>query len=128
MESLVIPSVITLCTIALLFILTFNVGNARSKYNIKVPKITGNVEFERVFRTQQNMLENTIMFLPVFWIASISFSEIISGIIGGIWLLSRTMYAFAYTSSNPKNRFYPFLASIICTTLLFILSVAGFFY
>jgi glutathione S-transferase len=39
----------------------FRVGGARSKYGVKMPMTTGNLDFERVFRVHYNTLEQ----LPV---------------------------------------------------------------
>ncbi len=39
----------------LLYLVTIiNVGRARAKYSVLVPQMTGNPDFERVLRVQQN--------------------------------------------------------------------------
>ena len=43
---------------------TMRVGMARGKYNIKAPACDGDETWERLFRVQQNTLEQLIVFIP----------------------------------------------------------------
>ena len=127
MEELAFPIIVTLGTVALVFFLTLKVGLARKEYKVKVPKVSGNIEFEKVFRAQQNTLENVVMFLPLLWISSVFFSAMISGVVGSMWLFSRVLFALGYSSKNMKRRSLPFLMSILCLAILFVLSIVGLF-
>ena len=59
---------ITVLTLLLYLFITINVGRARAKYKVLPPKMTGNPDFERVVRVQQNTLEQTVFFLPALWL------------------------------------------------------------
>ncbi len=56
------PSLVTICALVLYLVVTINVGRARIKYKIMPPQMTGDENFERVVRVQQNTLE-TISFI-----------------------------------------------------------------
>ncbi len=62
------PALVTLGTVALLLMMMVNVGRARGKFKIDAPAITGNPEFERIFRVQMNTQESALMFLPALWL------------------------------------------------------------
>jgi glutathione S-transferase len=59
------PALATLFSIFVFFRLTIAVGNARRKYKVDPPKTAGSVHFERVFRVQQNTVEQYPLFLAV---------------------------------------------------------------
>lgn len=58
------PSFITVLTLFFYLVITINVGRARAKYKILPPATTGDENFERVLRVQQNTLEQLVFFLP----------------------------------------------------------------
>jgi glutathione S-transferase len=87
---------VTIFSLILFFVLTINVGIARAKYNVPVPQISGNENFERVFRVQQNTLEQLIMFLPALWLFSLFVNAIAANVLGGIWIVGRILYAWGY--------------------------------
>ena len=64
-------SLITLLTVLLMLGLTFNVGRARGKYQVKAPAISGHELFERAYRIQLNTIESVLMFLPALWLYAI---------------------------------------------------------
>ncbi len=75
-------SLITALTLLVYLVLTINVVRARTKYKVSAPQMTGNLEFERVLRVQQNSLEQLVLFLPGLWL----FSFLCQSIVGdGYW-------------------------------------------
>ncbi len=76
LKMLIFPSLVTVLTLILYFILTLNVGRARVKYKVPVPQTSGDADFERVFRVQQNTLEQLILFLPSLWLFALFVSPI----------------------------------------------------
>lgn len=64
------PSLVTVSALLLYQILALNVGRARAKYKIIPPATTGDPNFERVLRVQQNTLEQLVFFLPSLWLFS----------------------------------------------------------
>lgn len=97
------PSLVTALTVLMYFILTLNVGRARHKYNVAPPAISGDANFERVFRVQQNTLEQLVFFFPVLWLFSIYVNSLWGGIIGGVWILGRIIYAWGYYQVAEKR-------------------------
>lgn len=63
-------SLVTSLTLLVYLVLTINVGRARAKYKVPVPQMSGDANFERVLRVQQNTLEQLIFFLPSLWLFS----------------------------------------------------------
>jgi len=88
----------------LLYLVTIiNVGRARAKYSVPVPQMTGNPDFERVLRVQQNTLEQLILFIPVLLLFSHYVSPVWGTVIGAIWLVGRIIYAWGYYQAAEKR-------------------------
>ena len=96
-------SLVTVSAVLVYFVLTINVGIARGKYNVPAPSMTGDPNFERALRVQQNTLEQLIFFLPLLWIFSYYVSELWGAILGGIWVLGRVLYAWGYYQAANKR-------------------------
>ncbi len=126
MTQYLYTSFITLLTVLLMFGLTFNVGRARGKYQIKAPAISGHELFERAYRIQLNTIENVLMFLPALWLFAIFIGDKGAGESGGIWLIARIWYALAY-QKNPTKRGLGFLISILVIVGLWIGAAYGIF-
>ncbi|MGL5035374.1 MAG: MAPEG family protein [Microcystaceae cyanobacterium] len=97
------PSLVTALSLFLYLILTVNVGRARAKYGVKVPAISGDENFERVLRVQQNTLEQLVFFLPLLWLFSVYVSPIWGAAIGAIWFVGRVLYAWGYYQAPEKR-------------------------
>ncbi len=97
------PSLVTALTLLVYLILTINVGRARYKYNVSPPAMTGDANFERVLRVQQNTLEQLMFFLPLLWLFSYYVSPLWGGVIGAVWLLGRIIYAWGYYQQAEKR-------------------------
>ena len=82
---------------------TIRVGAAREKYGIDAPRTTGNETWERLFRIQQNTLEQLIIFIPTLVLFSIYVSATWALLPGVIFLIGRQLYAWEY-AKNPKTR------------------------
>ena len=79
------------------------VGLARRQYGIAAPKTTGDLAFERIFRVQQNTVEQLVLFLPSLWIFGVYVSDQIAGILGLAWTGARALYAVEYYSDAKKR-------------------------
>jgi glutathione S-transferase len=86
-------------------VMGFSVGRARFRYEIKAPAITGHPTFERLFRVQQNMLEQLIVFIPALLIFSRRVSPRWGVILGVLFLIARPVYAYGYVR-DPEQRVY----------------------
>lgn len=127
MNQYIYTSFITLLTVLLMFGLTFNVGRARGKYQVKAPAVSGNELFERAYRIQLNTIENVLMFLPALWMYAIFIGDKGAGDSGVIWLIARVWYAIAY-QLNPAKRGPGFLISILVITGLWAGAAFGIYH
>jgi uncharacterized MAPEG superfamily protein len=98
-----LPALVTLLTVLLLFGTIWAVGHARGKYGIKAPATSGDPAFERAYRVQMNTLEQTVMFLPVLWLAASHGFTGWAGVAGLAWIAGRVWYAVAYLADAARR-------------------------
>jgi glutathione S-transferase len=96
-------AIVTCLAIAFYFFTTILVGKARVKFGIKAPAVSGNPDFERVFRVQMNTLEWLPIFLPALWLFAIYISDPWAGVLGLIWILGRILYLSGYSQAAEKR-------------------------
>jgi glutathione S-transferase len=84
------------------FLTSAQVARARATFGIKAPAITGNPDFERVFRVQMNTLEWLPIFLPALWLFALYISDAIAAALGLVWIGGRILYMTGY--SKAANR------------------------
>jgi glutathione S-transferase len=96
-------ALVTCLAIAFYFFLSTLVARARVKFGVKVPAITGNPDFERVFRVQMNTLEWMPIFLPSLWLFAIYISDPIAAALGLVWIAGRVLYWMGYSQSAEKR-------------------------
>lgn len=87
---------IALVSLLLFFVFTALVGRARGKYKVPAPATTGHPDFERVFRVQQNTLEQLMLFLPALWFFGSHISDAWAAALGVAWIAGRVLYARGY--------------------------------
>jgi glutathione S-transferase len=81
----------------------FKVGGARGKYGVKAPATTGNEVFERLFRIQQNTLEQLVGFIPGIYLFSRYWNPLWAAALGVIYLIGRQIYAATYVKDPGKR-------------------------
>src|SRR6478736_8446285 len=89
-------ALVTMLAVAFYFFTSTQVARARYKYGVKLPAITGNPDFERVFRVQMNTLEWLPIFLPSLWLFAIYIGDGIAAGIGLVWVIGRILYVLGY--------------------------------
>jgi glutathione S-transferase len=117
---------ITLLNVLVLFMAMGLVGRARGKYGIKAPACSGHEQFECAYRAHMNTVEQTVMFLPVLWIASLNGYELWAHYLGAAWILGRVLFILGYNRAASK-RSVGFLISFLAFLGLFILSAIGLY-
>ena len=122
-----LPAIVTLIAIVEYMVFSFRVGLSREKYGVKAPATSGNEEWERLFRVQQNTLEQLIIFLPALWIFSHYVSPMFGAGIGCIFLVGRPIYAAAY-ARDPSARGLGFLMGYLTSVVLLLGSAGGIIY
>ncbi|MEB3342336.1 MAPEG family protein [Okeania sp.] len=118
-EKIIWPSLVTVASLLMYFVVTLNVGRARAKYKIMPPQMSGDENFERVVRVQQNTVEQLILFLPSLWLFSLFVSALWGAIIGAIWVVGRILFAWGYYQAAEK-RVVGFGISSLTTMVLLI--------
>jgi glutathione S-transferase len=98
-----LTALITCLAVAVYFATSVLVARARAAYGIKAPAITGNPDFERVFRVQMNTLEWMPMFLPSLWLFAIYVSDPFAAAIGLVWIAGRILYIVSYAKAADKR-------------------------
>jgi glutathione S-transferase len=93
----------TVLALMLYFYMAVRVAKARARFGVKAPAITGNVDFERVYRVQVNTLEWMPIFLPSLWLFAIYVSDVIAALIGLVWIAGRAMYMVSYAQAAEKR-------------------------
>ena len=82
---------------------TVRTGLARGKYAVNAPNTTGNETWERIFRVQQNTMEQLVLFIP----GMLAFAHFVGPdwalLPGVMYLVGRQVYSYQYIS-NPKTR------------------------
>jgi glutathione S-transferase len=82
---------------------SIRVSRARIKFGVKLPAISGNTDFERVFRAQMNTLEWLPFFLPSLWLFAIYISDSGAAALGAVWILGRILYVVGYARAVEKR-------------------------
>ena len=99
--------------VAILQYLAFGslVGKARGQYGVKAPAVSGNEQFERVYRVQMNTLELLVAFLPALYAAAKYWPDWAVAGLGAVYVVGRVIYWRAYVTI-PANRGLGFVLSI----------------
>ena len=117
-------ALITALTVVVISIAMYFVGRARGKYQIHAPAISGHPDFERAFRAHQNTLEQTVMFLPLLWLATMYCNEQYAAYLGYAWLIGRLWYVYGYIAEAGK-RSMGFMISALAMIVLLVMSLWG---
>jgi glutathione S-transferase len=112
-------ALVTCLAVLFYFFTSFLVGRARQKFGVKLPAISGNPDFERVFRGQMNTLEWLPIFLPSLWLFAIYVSDPIAAALGLVWIVGRILYVLGYARATEK-RGPGFLIQSIATMVLWL--------
>jgi glutathione S-transferase len=110
---------VTCLTIMFYFFTSTQVARARGKFGVKLPAISGNPDFERVFRVQMNTLEWMPIFLPSLWLFAIYVSDPIAAVLGLVWISGRILYMIGYAKATEK-RSPGFLVQFLAAAVLLV--------
>lgn len=118
------PVLVTLAALLFYFWTSMQVGGARRKHNIPAPAVSGNADFERVFRVQMNTLEWLPLFLGSLWIFDLYWDGRVAALIGAVWIVGRVLYAHGYATAADQ-RGMGFSIQGIAVLLLFLGGLVG---
>lgn len=111
-------ALVTVLAVLFYFYTGFRVPAARRKYGVPVPAISGNPDFERVFRVQANTLEWMPIFLPLLWLFAVYVSDIWAAVLGLIWIGGRILYMVSYSEAANKRGAGFGIQAAACAVLL----------
>ena len=103
---------------------TMMVAQARAKYGIKAPAVTGNEHFERAYRVQMNTIEQMVFFLPAMWLCAVLLSDIAAAVGGVMWVIGRVIYAISYVD-DPARRGRGMMICVLAQYALWLGAAAG---
>ncbi|MGA2776063.1 MAG: MAPEG family protein [Steroidobacteraceae bacterium] len=96
-------NIVTILAVLQFIVFGVKVGNARTRYGVKAPAITGNEIFERYFRVQQNTLELIVAFLPGIYLFAHYWNPLWAAGLGLVYLIGREVYAMGYVKDPAKR-------------------------
>lgn len=114
-------AVVTILALMQFYLFGFQVGQMRAKHGVKAPATTGHPEFERMFRVQQNTMEQLVMFLPALWIFGWLSKPEWGAALGLVFIIGRYIFKRGYAADASKRG--PGFA--ISTTAVAILMIGG---
>ena len=98
---------------------TARVGLARGKYHVDAPACDGDEAWNRLFRVQQNTMEQLIVFIPGTYAFAYYLSELWVLVPGLAFVIGRFLYSAEY-KSDPKTR-TPGMAITLLSNIVLVL-------
>ncbi len=100
------------------------VGGARGKYGVAAPAVTGNPDFERYYRVQQNTLEQLIIMLPSALAFGVFIGDLWAAVAVAVFVIGRAVYYAGYVAA-PEKRGIGFLITMLANMTLLIGGLVG---
>ncbi len=110
-------TIVTVLALIQFYWFGIEVGQMRGKHECKAPATTGAPEFERMFRVQQNTMEQLVMFVPALWMYASLVNPLWAAGIGVIYLIGRVIYRSSYVK-DPASRSIGFTISVLPTSVM----------
>src|ERR1700679_858042 len=111
-------AIVSLLALLVYFYMSLQVGRGRSKYGVEAPAVTGNPDFERLFRIHMNTLEWMPLFLVSLWLFAISWNaDRITAPIGLGWIVRPILYLTGYAKAA-SSRSLGFGVQALATAVL----------
>ena len=118
------PTLIVLLALLQYILFTGRVGLARGKYNVNAPSCDGDENFNRLFRVQQNTLEQLIIFIPGCYAFSFYLSELWVLAPGFVFIFGRFIYSMEYIK-DPKSRTPGMALTLLANVVLLLGALFG---
>jgi len=92
-------ALVTIAALLVYFYMGLRVGQARGKYGIAAPAVSGHPDFDRAIRIQANTLEWLPLFLASLWLFAFYMNDIAAAAVGLVWILGRILYLTGYAKA-----------------------------
>jgi len=115
-------AIVTILALGQFVFFSIQVGSLRGKHGVKAPAISGNADFERMFRVQQNTMEQLVVFLPALWIFGHLVDPIWAAGFGLVYLVGRFVYRAEYRK-DPGSRSPGFTLSFLPSAIMLVWSL-----
>jgi len=112
-------AIVTILALGQFVLFSIQVGSMRGKHGVKAPAMSGHPEFERMFRIQQNTMEQLVVFVPTLWIfAQYVDSQWAAGL-GLVFIIGRFVYRSSYLK-DPAKRSMGFTITFLPTAVMLV--------
>jgi uncharacterized MAPEG superfamily protein len=115
-------AIVTILALGQFVLFSIQVGSMRVKHGIKAPAVTGHPNFERMFRIQQNTMEQLVAFIPAIWIFGYFVNPFWGAAIGLVFIVGRFIYRASYLK-DPASRGLGFTITFLSTAILLVWSL-----
>ena len=119
-------AIVTILALAQFIFFSIQVGSMRGKHGVKAPAVTGHPEFERMFRVQQNTMEQLVAFIPALWIYAYLVNPFWGAAIGLVFIIGRFVYRASYVK-DPDSRGLGFTLTFLPTAVMLVWSLIDAF-
>jgi len=110
-------AIVTILALGQFILFSIQVGSMRGQHGVKAPAIAGHPEFERMFRVQQNTMEQLVAFVPALWIFAYLVNPLWGAGIGLVFIIGRFIYRSSYIK-DPDARGMGFTVTFIPTAVM----------
>lgn len=112
-------AVVTILALIQFYVFAVQVGRMRAKHGVRAPAITGHPEFERMFRVQQNTMEQLVIFVPALWTYGYFGNPLWGAAVGLVYIVGRFVYKRGYLI-DPSKRSLGFTIGVIAISVLLV--------
>jgi len=113
---------VTILALAQFIYFSIQVGSLRGRKTISAPAISGDPEFERMFRVQQNTMEQLVVFLPALWMYGHLVKPLWAAGFGLVFIIGRFIYRAEYLK-DPGSRSPGFMLTFLPTAIMLVWSL-----
>ncbi len=115
-------AIVTILALGQFILFSIQVGSMRGKHGVKAPATTGHPEFERMFRVQQNSMEQLVAFIPALWMFAYLVNPLWGAGMGLVFIIGRFIYRSSYVK-DPDARGIGFTITFIPTAVMLVWSL-----
>jgi hypothetical protein len=117
-------AIVTALVLLEYFWIVWQTGQARGKYGVPAPAMSGHPIFERWLRVQLNTVEQLVIFLPALWMFALYVHATVAAALGLGFLVGRYLFARGYVE-DPAKRGPGFIVTLASSMTLLVGGLIG---